>query len=108
MDVFETLGNNPFFAKSVIPVFIDQPEPAERAFAEIQEELPSYIEAAIPPEITPRSWAEVPLIEMLPAEYRPAAQEIVGRDPNAYRILEDCKAGLYDAFEALERMGLGL
>jgi hypothetical protein len=53
-----------------------------------------------------RLWKDVPLIEMLPADYRDRAQGILDSDPNASHILETCKMGVIDCWEALRRLGI--
>jgi hypothetical protein len=53
-----------------------------------------------------RTWEEIPLIEMLPAEYRAEAEKILAKDPRKARILEMCKLGAFDCWEAMERLGI--
>jgi hypothetical protein len=55
-----------------------------------------------------RPWSEIPIIEMLPAEYRAEAQVILDHNPSAGRILEACKAGCFDCWTAMERLNIAL
>ncbi len=46
------------------------------------------------------------LLMLVPADRRREVAEILRRDPNARKVLEQCAAGVYDAWTALELLGL--
>ncbi|MGO9117631.1 MAG: hypothetical protein ACLQPD_08465 [Desulfomonilaceae bacterium] len=48
-------------------------------------------------------WSEVPMVEMIRLELRPRVDEILRHDSNAYCIIQACKLGVIDRWEAMER-----
>jgi hypothetical protein len=70
------------------------------------EETPDFQPERIQSPPCRQPWSEIPVIEMLPAEYRAEAQRILESDPNARMILEYCKTGVLDCWEALNRLGI--
>lgn len=99
MNVFESLSENPPFQGAMkqavmVPEIVSSPAPKrlDPTRGEYQEDT--------------RPWSEIPLIEMLPAEYRVEAEEILAKNPNKARILEMCKLGVFDCWTAMERLGI--
>jgi hypothetical protein len=45
-------------------------------------------------------------LEVLPSGRRAEAAVILEADPNSRQILELCKLGTYDCFEAMEKLGM--
>lgn len=52
------------------------------------------------------AWQSMPLARLVPVQFRPRVAEILETNPNAKRILENCKAGHFDCWEALRRVGI--
>ncbi|MEI7451194.1 MAG: hypothetical protein WCJ75_16410 [Desulfomonile sp.] len=53
-----------------------------------------------------RNWSEIGPIEMVPIGRRTEIKQIINRNPDLVRILESCKAGLFDCWTAMEIFGL--
>ncbi len=97
MNVFRALEQNPFFNESAAVTVTLEEEPADPG-----QTLPE-------PEATHargfvREWFDEPLIEMVPAEYRPEMQVILACNPKAMTVLRDCKLGVIDCWQALDRL----
>ncbi|MGO9116438.1 MAG: hypothetical protein ACLQPD_02380 [Desulfomonilaceae bacterium] len=97
MCIFERLTDNPSFQDvikqaALIPETVSSPEPERLEPARVAYKKPL------------RPWSEVPLIEMLPAEYRAEAQKILAKNPSKARILEMGKLGVFDCWTAMERL----
>src|SRR5208283_5139518 len=80
---------------------------AKKEHRTMSKDRPQIASELIAPSLPePRPWSEVPLIEMVPLQYRAAVAEIVERNPNARHILEQCKWGVMDCWQAMEKLGV--
>ena len=100
MNIFECLSDNPSFQRAVNEPVIDGES------IPLEPETPQAEPEQVEPPRCRRPWSEVPLIEMVPAEYRPQVQEVLAEDAAKIQILETCKLGIIDCWEALERLGI--
>jgi hypothetical protein len=100
VNIFQSLTNNSAFQGAVKEVFASTYTPSQEP--ETLDSEPERLDH----NQDLRPWSEVPLIEMLPIKYRPAAQKILAEDPGASIILRDCKLGVSDCWEAMDRLGI--
>ena len=80
------------------------PEASENELLQNPQETPGPELEQVRPLQSRRPWSGVPLIEMVPLEYRPRVAEILKRDSNACYIIEARKLGVIDCWEAIERL----
>ena len=103
MSIFDQLKDNSEFQRGYRPEQAEA-QPVTSHKTKLRVATQHGIEAQ---QLPIRPWSELPLIEMLPANYRDEAQRILDQDPNVIHILSLCNAGAIDCWEAMRRLGMG-